>query len=155
MLAIVEYTKSEYVDLNCFNRDLASYQRSDAASKPFADNKQWKLNSPRPTTMLEWCAATDPLIEAGLSRMSCVPGNDVLQALIERGGIEAPTGKAGGLILFDCNTLHGSNANMSPDPRSNVFFVYNRRDNVCDRPYAARRRRPSFLAHGPGETWTP
>ncbi|MBF5052372.1 ectoine hydroxylase [Alcanivorax venustensis ISO4] len=84
-----------------------------------------------------------------------VPGNDVLQALIERGGIEAPTGKAGGLILFDCNTLHGSNANMSPDPRSNVFFVYNRRDNVCDRPYAARRRRPSFLAHGPGETWTP
>ena len=84
-----------------------------------------------------------------------VPGNDVLQALIERGGIEAPTGKAGGLILFECNTLHGSNANMSPDPRSNVFFVYNRRDNVCDRPYAARRRRPSFLAHGPGETWTP
>jgi ectoine hydroxylase len=84
-----------------------------------------------------------------------VPGNDVLQALIERGGIEAPTGKAGGLILFDCNTLHGSNANMSPDPRSNVFFVYNRRDNVCDRPYAARRRRPSFLAHGPGETWKP
>ena len=84
-----------------------------------------------------------------------VPGNDVLQTLIERGGIEAPTGKAGGLILFDCNTLHGSNANMSPDPRSNVFFVYNRRDNVCDRPYAARRRRPSFLAHGPGETWTP
>ena len=84
-----------------------------------------------------------------------VPGNDVLRALIERGGIEAPTGKAGGLILFDCNTLHGSNANMSPDPRSNVFFVYNRRDNVCDRPYAARRRRPAFLAHGPGETWAP
>lgn len=84
-----------------------------------------------------------------------VPGNDVLRELIERGGIEAPTGKAGGLILFDCNTLHGSNANMSPDPRSNVFFVYNRRDNVCDRPYAARRRRPSFLAHQPGEAWTP
>ena len=78
-----------------------------------------------------------------------VPDNQVLSELIERGGIEAPTGKAGGLILFDCNTLHGSNANMSPDPRSNVFFVYNRRDNVCVAPYGARRRRPWFLAHEP------
>ncbi|MBL7250975.1 ectoine hydroxylase [Alloalcanivorax marinus] len=79
-----------------------------------------------------------------------VPDNQVLRELIDRGGIEAPTGKAGGLLLFDCNTLHGSNANMSPDPRSNVFFVYNRRDNVCVTPYGARRRRPWFLAHEPG-----
>lgn len=82
-----------------------------------------------------------------------VPDHEVLRQLIDQHGIEAPTGAAGGLLLFDCNTLHGSNANMSPDPRSNAFFVYNRRDNMCGEPYAARRRRPAFLAHTPGETW--
>ena len=84
-----------------------------------------------------------------------VPSREALRELVGRHGIEAPKGAAGGLLLFDCNTLHGSNANMSPDPRSNVFFVYNRRDNACVEPFAARRRRPSFLAHGPDEQWTP
>ncbi|MCE8026948.1 MULTISPECIES: ectoine hydroxylase [Halomonadaceae] len=84
-----------------------------------------------------------------------VPGREALRELVARHGIEAPKGAAGGLLLFDCNTLHGSNANMSPDPRSNVFFVYNRRDNACVEPFAARRRRPSFLAHGPDEQWVP
>ncbi|MFC3283265.1 ectoine hydroxylase [Litchfieldella rifensis] len=84
-----------------------------------------------------------------------VPGREALRELIGRNGIEAPTGAAGGLLLFDCNTLHGSNANMSPDPRSNVFFVYNRVDNACGEPFAARHRRPAFLAHAPGERWSP
>lgn len=84
-----------------------------------------------------------------------VPGREALSTLIDRNGIEAPTGAAGGLLLFDCNTLHGSNANMSPDPRSNVFFVYNRIDNVCGEPFAAKRRRPAFLAHKPGVQWQP
>jgi len=84
-----------------------------------------------------------------------VPGEAILAELIRRHGIEAPTGAAGGLLLFDCNTLHGSNANMSPDPRSNVFFVYNRRDNRCQAPFAARRRRPEFLAHDPDREWAP
>lgn len=84
-----------------------------------------------------------------------VPGREALSELIRRGGIEAPTGAAGGLLLFDCNVLHGSNANMSPDPRSNVFFVFNRRDNACVAPYAAKASRPDFLAHRPGAGWSP
>lgn len=84
-----------------------------------------------------------------------VPSREALRKLIEQNGIEAPTGVAGGLLLFDCNTLHGSNANMSPDPRSNVFFVYNRVDNACGEPFAAKRRRPAFLAHEYGATWAP
>ncbi|GKW48319.1 ectoine hydroxylase [Halomonas sp. NCCP-2165] len=84
-----------------------------------------------------------------------VPGREALSELIRRGGIEAPTGAAGGLLLFDCNVLHGSNANMSPDPRSNVFFVFNRRDNACVTPYAAKAPRPDFLAHRPGSGGSP
>lgn len=84
-----------------------------------------------------------------------VPSREALARLVERHGIEAPTGAAGGLLLFDCNVLHGSNANMSPDPRSNAFFVYNRRDNRCVAPFAAPGRRPAFLAHAPDEAWSP
>jgi len=82
-----------------------------------------------------------------------VPPQGALKAMIDQYGIEAPTGPAGSLLLFDCNTLHGSNANMSPDPRSNVFFVFNRRDNACGEPYAANKRRPRFLGHEPDRLW--
>ncbi len=82
-----------------------------------------------------------------------VPSEHALTKMIDRYGIEAPTGPAGSLLLFDCNTLHGSNANISPDPRSNVFFVFNRRDNACGEPYAAKKRRPRFLGHEPDRLW--
>ncbi|HCR98607.1 MAG: ectoine hydroxylase [Halomonas sp.] len=82
-----------------------------------------------------------------------VPSPEALTELVAEHGIEAPKGKAGGLLLFDCNTLHASNANLSPDPRSNVFFVFNRPDNRCREPYAAPQQRPDFLAHDPGHEW--
>lgn len=84
-----------------------------------------------------------------------VPRPEALTQLVAKYGIEAPKGKAGGLLLFDCNTLHASNANLSPDPRSNVFFVFNRPDNRCVAPFAAPKQRPSFLAHEPDDRWTP
>ncbi|MCO7228936.1 ectoine hydroxylase [Halomonas sp. CnH100-B] len=84
-----------------------------------------------------------------------VPSPEALTHLVDKYGIEAPKGKAGGLLLFDCNTLHASNANLSPDPRSNVFFVFNRPDNRCVAPFAAPKQRPSFLAHGPEEPGYP
>lgn len=84
-----------------------------------------------------------------------VPSPEALTHLVDKYGIDAPKGKAGGLLLFDCNTLHASNANLSPDPRSNVFFVFNRPDNRCVAPFAAPKQRPSFLAHGPEESGYP
>ena len=75
-----------------------------------------------------------------------VPERDVLAKLVHRGGIVAPKGPAGSLLLFECNTLHASNKNMSPWPRSNLFFVYNSVDNQLSTPYAAKRERPDFLA---------
>ncbi|WFM70358.1 ectoine hydroxylase [Halomonas sp. CKK8] len=75
-----------------------------------------------------------------------VPDQGALASLAERGGIQAPKGPAGSLLLFECNTLHASNENMSPWPRSNLFFVYNSVDNALEEPYAAPSRRPEFLA---------
>ncbi|WP_290647980.1 ectoine hydroxylase [Aquisalimonas sp.] len=75
-----------------------------------------------------------------------VPEREDLEWLANRGGIQAPKGPAGSLLLFECNTLHASNRNMSPWPRANLFFVYNSIDNPLGAPYSANEPRPEFLA---------
>ena len=74
-----------------------------------------------------------------------VPDREHLAQLAERGGIRAPTGPAGSLLLFDCNTLHASNSNMSPWPRANLFFVYNSVENQLTAPFGGTAPRPEFL----------
>src|SRR5699024_588384 len=75
-----------------------------------------------------------------------VPDQKWLQELATRGGIQAPKGRPGSLLLFECNTLHASNKNMSPWPRSNLFFVYNSVDNRLAEPFCGNEPRPDFLA---------
>ena len=55
-------------------------------------------------------------------------------------------GPAGTVIFFDCNTMHASNGNVTPFPRSNAFFVFNAVSNALTDPFAADEPRPSFLA---------
>lgn len=75
-----------------------------------------------------------------------VPDQDSLKVLVEQGGIVAPTGKAGSILLFDCNTMHGSNSNITPYPRSNVFIVYNSVDNKLGAPTSGKQPRPDYIA---------
>jgi ectoine hydroxylase len=74
-----------------------------------------------------------------------VPDTDSLSALIHQNGLQSFTGPAGSVLLFECNTLHASNANLSPFPRSNAFFVYNSVRNTPVAPFAASKPRPAFL----------
>jgi ectoine hydroxylase len=76
-----------------------------------------------------------------------VPNNRDLAAMADDYGIKAPTGPAGSLIIFECNTLHASNANMSPWPRSNLFFVYNSVENQLQAPFCGNKPRPDFLGN--------
>ena len=76
-----------------------------------------------------------------------VPDAASLQTLMNEDFIEAPKGPAGSLIIFECNTLHGSNTNMSCWPRSNLFFVYNSVHNTLNDPYCGNKPRPQFLAN--------
>ncbi|GGI19340.1 ectoine hydroxylase [Oxalicibacterium faecigallinarum] len=75
-----------------------------------------------------------------------VPDEILLRYLADMGGIKSCTGKAGSVIFFDCNTMHGSNSNISPFPRSNVFFVYNSIDNQLQSPINGLVPRPEFVA---------
>jgi ectoine hydroxylase len=69
-----------------------------------------------------------------------------LRILADKHGIEQFTGPAGSATLFDCNCMHGSNGNITPFPRSNVFVVFNSVENALHDPYAAPAPRPSFIA---------
>jgi ectoine hydroxylase len=75
-----------------------------------------------------------------------VPDPLLLHYLADMGGITSATGKAGSVVFFDCNTMHGSNSNISPFPRSNVFFVYNSMDNQLQAPQDGLKPRPEFVA---------
>ena len=75
-----------------------------------------------------------------------VPDEQSLAELAYANGIVAPTGKTGTVVLFDCNTMHGSNGNITPFPRANVFLVYNAVSNRLVRPFAAPEPRPAFIA---------
>ncbi len=75
-----------------------------------------------------------------------VPDHDVIAELADQAGIRVLTGPAGSATVFDSNCLHGSNSNISPYPRSNVFVVYNSVDNALAPPFAAAEPRPGFIA---------
>lgn len=73
------------------------------------------------------------------------PDDKNLKELINEGGIVTATGKPGTVIIFDCNTLHGSNGNITPFPRSNVFFVYNAVSNKVVDPFCDQPPRPEYI----------
>jgi len=75
------------------------------------------------------------------------PSHESLTDLISQYGIDCPKGKAGSVVLFDCNIMHGSNSNISPWSRTNLFFVYNRLDNQLQAPLSGQPSRPDFIAN--------
>lgn len=76
-----------------------------------------------------------------------VPDPLSLQLLAEQGGIRSVTAKAGSVVFFDCNTMHGSASNISPWPRANVFMVYNSVHNTLNPPKYGLTPRPDYIAN--------
>ncbi|MER5881196.1 ectoine hydroxylase [Streptomyces sp. NPDC001910] len=75
------------------------------------------------------------------------PGQDHLTRMAEQHGIEQITGPAGSAVMFDSNLLHGSNGNITPFPRANIFLVYNSVENTLEEPFAAPKPRPQHLGN--------
>jgi ectoine hydroxylase len=68
--------------------------------------------------------------------------NDTIRALVERGGIVAPKGPAGSMIMFHSCLVHASTSNMSPWDRINVYL------SLCAVSNHIRRfKRPEYIAH--------
>lgn len=75
-----------------------------------------------------------------------IPSESHISDLVHQYGIVQALSQPGSIILFDCNTLHGSNSNISPVPRSNLFFVYNAVSNQLVTPFDEAPPRPEYLA---------
>jgi ectoine hydroxylase len=76
-----------------------------------------------------------------------VPDDASITRMADEQGIQAPKGPAGSVTFFECNTLHGSSGNISPYPRSNVFFVFNAVSNALVDPFASTPPRPEHIAN--------
>jgi ectoine hydroxylase len=95
------------------------------------------------------CAGPTPAAhhEKSLRRQEIgTPSDTALRRLTAAHGIATITGQAGSAVLFDSNCMHGSNGNITPYPRRNLFFVYNSVDNAPGPPISAAAPRPSYIA---------
>ena len=68
--------------------------------------------------------------------------NATISRLVEEGGLAAPKGKAGSLVMFSGNLVHGSPSNMSPFDRTIVYLSLCRVEN-----HIRRFKRPEWIAH--------
>lgn len=75
------------------------------------------------------------------------PDEEDVADLSDEHGIDLITGGAGSALYFDSNCMHASAGNISPDPRSNLFVVFNAVSNRLQQPFAASAPRPDHLAH--------
>jgi ectoine hydroxylase len=67
---------------------------------------------------------------------------ETVTRLVREGGIVAPTGKPGGVLMFHGNLVHGSAGNITPYPRKIVYLTLNAVSNYIRTP-----TRPEFIAH--------
>jgi ectoine hydroxylase len=68
--------------------------------------------------------------------------NDTITKLVERGGIVAPKGPPGSMILFHSCLVHASTSNLSPWNRVSVYL------SLCAVSNHIRRfKRPEYVAH--------
>jgi ectoine hydroxylase len=67
---------------------------------------------------------------------------ETVTRLVKQGGIVAPTGKPGGMLMFHGNLVHGSSGNITPFPRKIVYLTLNAVSNYIRTP-----TRPNYIAH--------
>ncbi|MSP98239.1 MAG: proline hydroxylase [Betaproteobacteria bacterium] len=71
-----------------------------------------------------------------------VISNETIGKLVDRGGIVAPKGPAGSMILFHSCLVHASTSNLSPWNRVSVYL------SLCAVSNHVRRfKRPDYIAH--------
>lgn len=68
--------------------------------------------------------------------------NETITRLVAEGGIVAPKGPAGSVLMFHGNLVHASGSNLSPWSRWIVYLSLNRCDNAI-----RRFKRPTWIAN--------
>lgn len=68
--------------------------------------------------------------------------NDKVAELVEQGGIVAPKGVAGTVLIFQSTLVHASSPNLSPWDRNTLYVTTNSVDNAI-----RKFQRPDYIAH--------
>ncbi|MFL6876846.1 phytanoyl-CoA dioxygenase family protein [Pseudomonas marginalis] len=68
--------------------------------------------------------------------------NAKVAELVDQGGIVAPKGRAGTVLIFQSTLVHASSPNLSPWDRNTVYVTTNSVDNAI-----TKFNRPDFIAH--------
>lgn len=76
-----------------------------------------------------------------------VPTNEVISHYKNKYGTEEKTilCDVGDAVIFDCNLLHVSKGNTTPDKRTNAFFVFNSIENKLVNPFDGSDPRPEEM----------
>ena len=133
-----------------WHQDFVTWHNDDGMPEPRAMNISVFLDDVLPVNgplMLVPRSQTHGAIEAGHDTTpTAYPlwtlDDGKVAELVERGGIVAPTGKAGGLLMFHGNLVHGSAGNITPYPRKIVYLTLSAVSNAITRP-----TRPAWIAH--------
>ncbi|ABI55746.1 phytanoyl-CoA dioxygenase family protein [Alkalilimnicola ehrlichii MLHE-1] len=77
-----------------------------------------------------------------------VPSLESIEWLTKRcGEIQGVYGEPGTVVFHEGNIMHASPDNISPNPRTNLMFVYNSVENTPHRPFSGQEPRPAHLAN--------
>ncbi|MGX5915217.1 phytanoyl-CoA dioxygenase family protein [Aliidiomarina sp. Khilg15.8] len=75
-----------------------------------------------------------------------VPEDATMRQMLSKREIQGIHGRAGTLVLHECNILHGSPDNISADSRALLMMIYNSAANKLEAPFGGHESRPHYLA---------
>jgi ectoine hydroxylase len=117
-----------------WHQDYGTWKRDDGMPEPRAMNIAIFLDEVMPINGSHDLATTSyPLWTLD---------EETVTRLVKQGGIVAPTGKPGGMLMFHGNLVHGSAGNITPYPRKIVYLTLNAVSNYIRTP-----TRPEYIAH--------
>ncbi|MGI9524228.1 MAG: phytanoyl-CoA dioxygenase family protein [Hyphomicrobiaceae bacterium] len=133
-----------------WHQDFGTWHRDDGMPEPRAMNisvfldEVFAFNGP---LMLIPKSHTQGVLKAGhdvstTSYPLWTLDNATVERLVEEGGLVAPTGKPGGVLMFHGNLVHGSSGNITPFPRKIVYLTLNAVSNYIRSP-----TRKDWIAH--------
>ncbi len=133
-----------------WHQDYGTWARDDGMPEPRAMNIAVFVDEVMPINgplMLVPRSHTEGVLAAGhdlatTSYPLWTLDQDTVTRLVAQGGIVAPTGKPGGVMMFHGNLVHGSAGNITPYPRKIVYLTLNAVSNHIRTP-----TRPDWIAH--------
>jgi ectoine hydroxylase len=133
-----------------WHQDYGTWARDDGMPEPRAMNISVFLDEVMPINgplMLIPRSHTHGVLAAGHDTSTTsyplwTLDEETVTKLVADGGMVAPTGKPGGLLMFHGNLVHGSAPNITPYSRKIVYLTLNAVSNHIRRP-----TRPEWIAH--------